>query len=87
MRSGEWWRVAVAQVIFAGDDLGDLPAFRAVEQLRTEGVEGLLVCSASHEEDALTAMSDLILDGPSGVAEWLTRLARSLSRVAPERSA
>ena len=72
-------------MIFAGDDLGDLPAFRAVEQLRAEGVEGLLVCSASHEEDALTAMSDLILDGPPGVAEWLTRLAQSLSRVGQER--
>jgi trehalose 6-phosphate phosphatase len=74
-------------VIFAGDDLGDLPAFHAVEQLRTEGVDGLLVCSASHEEDALTEMSDLILDGPAGVAEWLTRLARSLSRLAPESPA
>jgi trehalose 6-phosphate phosphatase len=74
-------------VIFAGDDLGDLPAFRAVEQLRTEGIEGLLVCSASHEEDALTEISDLILDGPTGVAEWLTRLAQSLSRLTPERSA
>ncbi|MCW2802863.1 MAG: trehalose 6-phosphate phosphatase [Propionibacteriaceae bacterium] len=66
------------QVVFAGDDLGDLPAFRAVEQLRTEGVAGLLVCSASHEEDALTQASDLILDGPGGVAQWLTRLADSL---------
>lgn len=66
------------QVIFAGDDLGDLPAFRAVEQLRTEGIAGLLVCSASHEEDALTEISDLILDGPEGVAEWLARLADSL---------
>jgi trehalose 6-phosphate phosphatase len=66
------------QVIFAGDDLGDLPAFRAVEQLRTEGLAGLLVCSASHEEDALTQASDLILDGPGGVAQWLTRLADSL---------
>jgi trehalose 6-phosphate phosphatase len=65
-------------VVFAGDDLGDLPAFRAVEQLRTEGVAGLLVCSASHEEDALTQASDLILDGPGGVAQWLTRLADSL---------
>jgi trehalose 6-phosphate phosphatase len=74
-------------VIFAGDDLGDLPAFHAVERLRTEGVDGLLVCSASHEEDALTEMSDLILDGPSGVAEWLTRLARSLSQSASESSA
>jgi trehalose 6-phosphate phosphatase len=66
------------QVIFAGDDLGDLPAFRAVEQLRIEGTEGLLVCSASHEEDALTEISDLVLDGPTGVAAWLTSLAEQL---------
>lgn len=66
------------QVIFAGDDLGDLPAFRAVEQLRTEGVDGLLICSASHEEDALTQSSDLIVEGPEGVAEWLARLAEAL---------
>lgn len=68
------------QVIFAGDDLGDLPAFRAVEELRIEGIEGLLICSASHEEDALTAMSDLVLDGPEGVAAWLTAMAEELDR-------
>jgi len=68
----------IGQVIFAGDDLGDLPAFRAVEQLREEGVPGLLVCSASHEEDALSEMADLILCGPEGVAQWLTRLAENL---------
>ena len=68
-------------VVFAGDDLGDLPAFRAVEQLRTEGLTGLLICSASHEEDALTVMADVILDGPGGVAEWLNRLADSLGSV------
>jgi trehalose 6-phosphate phosphatase len=68
----------IRQVIFAGDDLGDLPAFRAVEKLRTEGVPGLLVCSASHEEDALSEMADLVLCGPEGVADWLTKLAESL---------
>lgn len=66
-------------VIFAGDDLGDLPAFEAVEELRGEGTPGLLVCSASHEEDALTERADLVLDGPSGVASWLDRLADSLA--------
>lgn len=66
------------QVVFAGDDLGDLPAFRAVEQLRIEGVSGLLVCSASGEEDALAEVSDLVVDGPAGVANWLTELAESL---------
>ncbi|GAA3616254.1 trehalose-phosphatase [Microlunatus ginsengisoli] len=75
--------VGARQVVFAGDDLGDLPAFRAVEQLRTEGVDGLLICSASHEEDALTEISDLVLDGPAGVAEWLSALAARLERDRP----
>jgi trehalose 6-phosphate phosphatase len=70
--------VGARQVIFAGDDLGDLPAFDAVRQLREEGVQGLLVCSASYEEDALVEVSDVILDGPSGVAEWLEGLADAL---------
>jgi trehalose 6-phosphate phosphatase len=71
--------VEAQQVIFAGDDLGDLPAFNAVRQLRDEGIEGLLVCSASYEEDALVQISDVILDGPAGVAAWLTDLADALN--------
>jgi trehalose 6-phosphate phosphatase len=67
------------QVIFAGDDLGDLPAFQAVRELVTSGVAGLLVCSASTEEDALTELSDVIVDGPSGLAAWLNKLAERLS--------
>ena len=47
------------QVIFAGDDLGDLSAFRAVRELASAGVAGLLVCSASTEEDALTELCDV----------------------------
>ncbi|HYP44587.1 MAG TPA: trehalose-phosphatase [Propionibacteriaceae bacterium] len=68
----------ISQIIFAGDDLGDLPAFRAVEELRSEGIPGLLVLSASPEEDALSEIADLIVCGPEGVADWLTRLAESL---------
>jgi trehalose 6-phosphate phosphatase len=66
------------QVIFAGDDLGDLPAFQAVRDLATAGVPGLLVCSASTEEDALSDLSDVIVDGPSGLAVWLIELADRL---------
>lgn len=66
------------QVVFAGDDLGDLPAFEAVQALREEGLPGLLVCSASYEEDALVAVSDVILDGTAGVAEWLGALADAI---------
>jgi trehalose 6-phosphate phosphatase len=67
------------QVIFAGDDLGDLAAFRAVRELASAGVTGLLVCSASTEEDALTELSDVIVDGPSGLARWLNEFAERLA--------
>jgi len=66
------------QVVFVGDDLGDLPAFRYVEELRRDGRGGLLVCSASHEEDALSALADVVVEGPSGVATWLEELADAL---------
>ncbi|MEH3032572.1 MAG: trehalose-phosphatase [Aeromicrobium erythreum] len=68
-----------AHVVFAGDDLGDLPAFEALTDLRAEGrVTATLVCSASGEQDALVALADLVLDGPDAVAAWLTGLADSL---------
>lgn len=66
------------QVVFGGDDLGDLPAFDAVDALREEGLGGLLLCSASAEQDALVARADVVLDGPDAVAEWLTALADDL---------
>jgi trehalose 6-phosphate phosphatase len=67
------------QVIFAGDDRGDLPAFQAVKQLRDQGTPGLLVCSASEEEDALADISDVVVDGPSGIATWLASLAEAIT--------
>jgi len=65
-------------VVFAGDDLGDLAAFRTVRDMATAGVTGLLVCSASNEEEALADLSDVIVDGPAGLAAWLTELAERL---------
>ncbi len=67
--------IGARQVIFAGDDLGDLPAFDAVEELRHSGIGGLLICSASTEQDALVSRADLVLDGPDAVAAWLEELA------------
>ena len=67
-------------VVFAGDDLGDLAAFQAVRDLAATGVTGLLVCSASNEEEALTELSDVIVDGPAGLAVWLNELADRLER-------
>ena len=67
-------------IVFAGDDLGDLPAYDAVDRLRAAGITGLLVCSASDEQDALVARADLVVAGPDGVAEWLGGLADALER-------
>ena len=62
-------------VIFAGDDLGDLEAFRAVAALRDEGVPGLLVCSGSEEQQALVDLADIVVDGPTGVLRLLAGFA------------
>ncbi|MEU1783958.1 trehalose-phosphatase [Streptomyces abikoensis] len=66
-------------VLYAGDDLGDLAAFAAVEKLRTEGVPGTLVCSGSAEVAVLAERADLVVDGPAGVVELLTGLADRLA--------
>jgi trehalose 6-phosphate phosphatase len=73
------------QLVFGGDDLGDLPAFETVAALREEGVPGLLVCSASHEEDALRERADVVVEGPAGVAAWLRDLAARISEAAGTR--
>ncbi|HEX5494952.1 MAG TPA: trehalose-phosphatase [Mycobacteriales bacterium] len=64
-----------AAVLYAGDDLGDLPAFDTVEALRRDGVDGLTVCSASREAPEVAARADLVVDGPAGVVAVLAGLA------------
>jgi trehalose 6-phosphate phosphatase len=66
-------------ILFAGDDLGDLPAFGAVRALRAAGHPGLTVCSASGEVSELAAEADLVVAGPDEVAALLSALARSLA--------
>ncbi len=61
--------------LFAGDDLGDVEAFAAVEDLREQGLPTLLVCSASDEENALLRRSDVVVKGPEGVLDLLRRIA------------
>ena len=64
-----------SSVLFAGDDLGDLPAYDAVEALRRSQVPGVLVCSASAEGPvARRDRADLVVDGPPGVVALLTTL-------------
>ncbi|MZD08478.1 trehalose-phosphatase [Streptomyces sp. SID5785] len=66
-------------VLYAGDDLGDLPAYAAVEKLRADGMPGLLVCSGSEEVTELSTRADLTVDGPGGVVTLLTSLAGRLN--------
>ena len=70
---------------FVGDDLGDLPAFEAVADLRRGGMVGLLVCSGSDEQQALVELSDILVDGPDGVMELLRQLAADAAAAAPGR--
>jgi trehalose 6-phosphate phosphatase len=73
---GEAGRPSV--VVYAGDDLGDLAAFDAVDRLRAEGTPGLLLCSGSQEVAALAERADLVLDGPAGLVRFLVALAGRL---------
>ncbi|WP_037622293.1 trehalose-phosphatase [Streptomyces aureus] len=66
-------------VLYAGDDLGDLPAFAAVDKLRSDGVPGLLVCSGSSEVAELAERADLVVDGPAGVVRLLAALAARIA--------
>ncbi|WP_405960930.1 trehalose-phosphatase [Streptomyces sp. NBC_00024] len=69
---------AAEAVLYAGDDLGDLPAFATIEKLRTEGTPGLLVCSGSTEVTELSERADLVVDGPEGVVHLLAAIAEHL---------
>jgi trehalose 6-phosphate phosphatase len=62
-------------VVFLGDDVGDLPAFDALDELRAHGVYTLKVVVASTEvARALRNTADVMVDGPEGALAVLTRL-------------
>jgi trehalose 6-phosphate phosphatase len=62
-------------VCFIGDDVGDLPAFDALDQLAEQGVAVLRVAVRGSEAvPALLARADLVLDGPAAVKDLLERL-------------
>jgi trehalose 6-phosphate phosphatase len=71
--------LSATSVLYGGDDLGDLPAFSAVDDLRATGTPGLLVCSGSDEVTELRKRADLVVDGPGGVVSLLRALAERLT--------
>jgi trehalose 6-phosphate phosphatase len=59
-------------VVVAGDDLGDLAAFTAASRIDADGLR-IAVLSAEAPPDLLAA-ADLIVDGPTGLRQFLERL-------------
>jgi trehalose 6-phosphate phosphatase len=74
-------------VVFVGDDLGDVPAFRAVQEERAAGRAALLVFSGSPEQAALRELADVEVAGPDGVIAFLRDLAADVAAAhrRPER--
>jgi trehalose 6-phosphate phosphatase len=66
-------------VCFVGDDLGDLPAFDALDRLAARGVHAVRVGVDSDEVPArLLERADVVLDGPAGVVAFLRSLVAAI---------
>jgi len=62
-------------VCFFGDDLGDLPAYAVLDDLRAAGVATLKVVARSLETaEAVLEAGDVCVDGPKGAFDLLRRL-------------
>ncbi len=69
-------QIGAGAVVYAGDDLGDLPAVDTVRELVAEGLTGLVVCSDAEEAPAqLRDAAGLVVPGPEGVQSVLRTLA------------
>jgi trehalose 6-phosphate phosphatase len=68
-----------ASILYAGDDLGDLAAFRAVEEQRKAGVRAVLVATRSSNATELTDAADIVVDDPAGVVTVLTALSDAIA--------
>lgn len=66
-------------VLYAGDDLGDLAAFRALDDLRDEGLHAVLVAARSGGSSELADAADIVVDDPAGVVTVLTALSDAIA--------
>ncbi|MFI5953741.1 trehalose-phosphatase [Cryptosporangium sp. NPDC051539] len=73
-------RRAASVVTYFGDDLSDVAAFRAVDQLRESGVAGIRVGVGPPDSFELHDYVDMTISGPSGVLTFLRELVNSLTR-------
>jgi len=70
--------VAASCVLYAGDDVGDLPAFQACARLRSAGATTWSVAAANDEAPQVAGLADVVVDGPDGVVALLTALVKLL---------
>ena len=69
------WAAPLRSACYFGDDLGDLAAFRALDQLATQGISTARIAVRSNEAPAqLLQAADLITDAPEGAARLLHTL-------------
>jgi trehalose 6-phosphate phosphatase len=60
---------------FLGDDVGDLPAFAALDRLRARGLHTVKIgVRTSEAPSALIDAADVVVDGPSGALQLLASL-------------
>ncbi len=66
---------ALEAVCYVGDDVGDLPAFDALDKLAADGVRTLKVAVHSDEESPeILQRADATVNGPAGVVKLLESL-------------
>ena len=66
----------LSAVAYIGDDLGDLPAFEALDRLAERGLAAVKVAVRTPDvADALTQQAHLLVDGPEGALDLLRSLA------------
>jgi trehalose 6-phosphate phosphatase len=66
----------LAAVCYLGDDIGDLPAFDALDRLAARGLHTVKVAVGSAESPpALVSAADIVVDGPAGALDLLRGLA------------
>lgn len=66
-------------ILYAGDDLGDLAAFRAIQAQRAAGLAAVLLATRSSNATELIDAADVVVDDPSGVVTVLTALSDAIA--------
>ncbi|WP_433165994.1 trehalose-phosphatase [Kribbella sp. CA-247076] len=66
-------------ILYAGDDLGDLAAYRAIEEQRKTGLRAVLLATRSSNATELIGAADVVVDDPAGVVTVLTALSDAIA--------